>query len=471
MCVVGFLLPLCHQITTDFKPSHQDAPTALVLSPTRELATQIFKEGQRFSPDMKYAVIYGGVPKHTQVEELRKCPHIVVGTPGRLVDMLEMKKLDLSNLKVLVLDEADRMLDMGFEPQLKKIMDEVPKDHQTLFFTATWAKSVNKLAAKYLRKGSDLVRVTIGSGEDLVANKSISQEFYELDDSEKEAQLWKCIEKLESTSKMIVFANTKRRIDHLSKQYWADGFGASAIHGDKTQQERESSLAKFVAGEWPLMFATDVAARGLDIKGAREKLSTHTAQCVSRTVLMCVCLYVLLYCLHLPCCCGCDLLLCISLLLLRKPGVTHVLNFDMPRDVENYVHRIGRCGRAGATVPRPFFFLSLFPPLLFLLVTPILLVLYVHKSGPKILLHHTRAQDSIVMSHFSQHYIFSASSFTLAAHVAEPKFYTRIYSPPPPPPRLLMSTPNIVFYLAFSHLLVSFNLSIGNLDHVLEQGL
>jgi superfamily II DNA/RNA helicase len=297
---LGFLLPAFQQIQQD--KSKSKGPKALVLAPTRELAMQIAGECDKFVSlfGISCVCVYGGVPKPPQQKLLQANPEMVIATPGRLTDFLSMGLhwFGLGDVKYLVLDEADRMLDMGFEPQITKIIGETAsvEDRQTVFFSATWPKSVKKMAAKYLKKGEELTRVTIGSTEELVANTAISQQFYELDDSEKDAALWKIITELPDNSKVVTFANTKRRIDYLASACWQEGFGASAIHGGKTQGERDEGLKQFAEGKWPLMFATDVAARGLDIK-----------------------------------------------------GVTHVINFDMPRDVEQYVHRIGRTGRAGAS--------------------------------------------------------------------------------------------------------------------------
>lgn len=307
---LGFLLPMVHAISSQqLTGAAATAPAALILTPTRELALQIEKQFLKFcggSSSANAAIcgircvcVYGGASKGLQIRALKTLkPRIIIATPGRMNDLLDNctpPVTTLNYVKHLVLDEADRMLDMGFEPQIKKIIKQTQPGRQTLFFTATWPKAVHKMALRYLRKGAEIVHVTIGSMEELVANKSVSQEFFELDDSEKDEKLWRIIKDCkEGTMKMIVFANTKRRIDHLSNAYWKDGFGASAIHGGKTQPEREEALEHFATGKWPLMFATDVASRGLDI-----------------------------------------------------PGVTHVVNFDMPRDVDSYIHRIGRTGRAG----------------------------------------------------------------------------------------------------------------------------
>lgn len=195
------------------------------------------------------------------------------------------------------------MLDMGFEPQISQIFAKLPpaaavgaqSSRQTLCFTATWPKAVRKLAASYLRADATIT-LFIGGGADaeLEANRAVSQLFVHATDDEKDRKLFDFLCALPDGSRVVVFANTKRRVESLSKRFWDEGFGTCAIHGDKKQNERDAALASFVANRSPLMFATDVAARGLDIK-----------------------------------------------------GVTHVVNFDMAKDVESYVHRIGRTGRAG----------------------------------------------------------------------------------------------------------------------------
>ena len=245
--------------------------------------------------------VYGGTNVRDQIRTLKSmAPALVVATPGRLNDLLGQNAIFLGQSAVVVLDEADRMLDMGFEPEIKKIFAFLPQPRQCLFFTATWPKSVRQLASTFLRKDAKTVFVGMSPDAELEANKAVSQLFIKATDDEKDQKLYKlfCEITAEAEGKppvrAIIFANTKRRVDHLCKLFWDEGFAPCAIHGDKKQQERDVALAKFATGELNLMFATDVAARGLDIK-----------------------------------------------------GVSHVINFDMARDVEAYVHRIGRTGRAG----------------------------------------------------------------------------------------------------------------------------
>jgi len=259
-----------------------------------ELATQIEQVAKKFGAclDISTAIMYGGAPKGPQAKELKQRPHLVVATPGRLCDFMADGTANLSNVAFLVLDEADRMLDMGFEPQMEIIMKQIPKERQSMMFSATWPKSVQKLAAKYLK--SDAAHINVGETEELAANKAVSQQFFNLGDDEKENKLWRILYDLGEGTKIIIFANTKNRINKLQKEVWNNGYDCIAMHGDKQQWERDEGLKKFVSGEVPIMLATDVCARGLDIK-----------------------------------------------------DVSHVLNFDMARDVESYIHRIGRTGRGG----------------------------------------------------------------------------------------------------------------------------
>jgi len=289
------LLPAFRMISKG-KMDASNGPIALVLAPTRELAQQIEEVAVKFGAalDIKTTILFGGVPKPPQVKALKAKPELVVATPGRLMDLMQEGSVKLENVTYLVLDEADRMLDMGFEPQMDEIMKRIPAERQTLLFSATWPKSVKKLASKYLKKES--VHVNVGATEELSANKAVSQEFFKLDDDEKENKLWHILYEMKEKTKIIIFGNTKNRINKLQKEVWNNGYDCIAMHGDKTQQERDAGLKQFVSGEVPIMLATDVCARGLDIK-----------------------------------------------------DVTHVLNFDMARDVESYIHRIGRTGRAGAS--------------------------------------------------------------------------------------------------------------------------
>eukprot|EP01018_Ginkgo_biloba_P009608 Gb_10302 [translate_table: standard] len=290
---LGYLLPAflhlrrCHN-------NSQMGPTVLVLAPTRELATQIQDETLKFgrSSRISCTCLYGGAPKGPQLRDLERGADIVVATPGRLNDILEMKRVSLRQVSFLVLDEADRMLDMGFEPQIRKIVNEIPRQRQTLMYTATWPKEVRKIAGDLL---VNPVQVNIGDVDELSANKSITQYVEVVPPMEKQRRVEQILRGQEPGSKIIIFCSTKRMCDQLTRSLGRQ-FGAAAIHGDKSQGERDWVLSQFRTGKSPVLVATDVAARGLDIKDIRV-----------------------------------------------------VINYDFPTGVEDYVHRIGRTGRAGAT--------------------------------------------------------------------------------------------------------------------------
>ncbi|XP_010420106.1 PREDICTED: DEAD-box ATP-dependent RNA helicase 46-like isoform X2 [Camelina sativa] len=290
---LGYLIPGFMHLQRIHNDS-QMGPTILVLSPTRELATQIQVEALKFGKSSKIscACLYGGAPKGPQLKEIERGVDIVVATPGRLNDILEMRRISLHQVSYLVLDEADRMLDMGFEPQIRKIVKEVPTKRQTLMYTATWPKEVRKIASDLLVNPA---QVNIGNVDELVANKSITQTVEVLAPMEKHTRLEQILRSQQPGSKIIIFCSTKRMCDQLARNLTRT-FGAAAIHGDKSQAERDDVLNQFRSGRTPVLVATDVAARGLDVKDIRV-----------------------------------------------------VVNYDFPNGVEDYVHRIGRTGRAGAT--------------------------------------------------------------------------------------------------------------------------
>lgn len=240
-----------------------DGPIVLVLAPTRELAVQIQKECSKFghSSRIRNTCVYGGVPRGQQIRDLHRGAEIVIATPGRLIDMLELGKTNLKRVTYLVLDEADRMLDMGFEPQIRKIVDQIRPDRQTLMWSATWPKEVKQLAADYL---NDPIQVQIGS-LDLAASHNITQLVEVVTDFEKRDRLVKHLETAsqDKESKILVFASTKRTCDDITKYLREDGWPALAIHGDKDQRERDWVLSEFRSGRSPIMVATDVAARGI----------------------------------------------------------------------------------------------------------------------------------------------------------------------------------------------------------------
>uniref|UniRef100_A0A5B6Z6M6 RNA helicase n=1 Tax=Davidia involucrata TaxID=16924 RepID=A0A5B6Z6M6_DAVIN len=296
-------------------------PLALILSPTRELSCQIHEEAKKFSyqTGVKVVVAYGGAPINQQLRELERGVDILVATPGRLVDLLERARVSLQMVKYLALDEADRMLDMGFEPQIRKIveqMDMPPRGlRQTLLFSATFPKEIQRLASDFLSNYIFLAVGRVGSSTDLIVQRV---EF--VHESDKRSHLMDLLHAQRSNgvhgkqALTLVFVETKKGADSLEHWLCVNGFPATTIHGDRTQQERELALRSFKSGHTPILVATDVAARGLDI-----------------------------------------------------PHVAHVVNFDIPNDIDDYVHRIGRTGRAGKTGLATAFFnennLSLAKPL------------------------------------------------------------------------------------------------------------
>ncbi|KAI3879290.1 hypothetical protein MKX03_024265 [Papaver bracteatum] len=276
-------------------------PLALIISPTRELSCQIHDEAKKFSylTGVKVAVAYGGAPMHQQLRNLERGVDILVATPGRLVDLIERARVSLSMISYLALDEADRMLDMGFEPQIRKIVQQMdmppPGERQTMLFSATFPAEIQRLASDFLSNYIFLTVGRVGSSTEL-----IEQRVEYVLDTDKRSFLMDLLHTQRENGTYgkqaltLVFVETKRGADALEHWLTINGFPATAIHGDKVQMEREQALRSFKTGATPIMVATDVAARGLDI-----------------------------------------------------PHVAHVINFDLPKDIDDYVHRIGRTGRAG----------------------------------------------------------------------------------------------------------------------------
>jgi len=260
---LSYCLPGIVHINAQPLLSPGDGPIVLVLAPTRELAVQIQTECSKFghSSRIRNTCVYGGVPKGQQIRDLTRGSEIVIATPGRLIDMLEIGKTNLKRVTYLVLDEADRMLDMGFEPQIRKIVDQIRPDRQTLMWSATWPKEVKQLASDYLH---DPIQVQIGSLE-LSASHNITQLVEVVSNFEKRDRLNKHIEiaSQDADSKMLVFASTKRTCDEITTYLREEGWPALAIHGDKAQRERDWVLDEFRNGRSPIMVATDVAARGI----------------------------------------------------------------------------------------------------------------------------------------------------------------------------------------------------------------
>jgi len=312
----GFLMPVFHkhdQSGNKFVRGQKVKPTLLVLAPTRELSVQILEEAQKFGRPLgiRSVCCYGGSSKYPQIAALERGVECVIATPGRLNDLLEMKKADLSSIKYLVLDEADRMLDMGFEPQIRSIVEKIPTERQTLLFSATWPKEIQRLAFDFLKNP---VQINVGEVDALVANKDIKQTIIMCNEDDKLDKLTEILRELvdqaddktdprvagggKAHEKIIVFVAKKISCHDLANRLWDDGFAVDSLHGDRPQWERTRVMQAFKNGTLRMLIATDVAARGLDVKDV---------------------------------------------------GV--VVNFDMPAGVnavEDYVHRIGRTGRAGA---------------------------------------------------------------------------------------------------------------------------
>jgi len=295
---LAFILPAIVHINAQPLLERGDGPIALVLAPTRELAQQIAEVAECYgsSSRIKSTCVFGGAPKGSQARDLQRGVELLIATPGRLFDFLEGKNTNLKRCTYLVLDEADRMLDMGCEPQLRKIVSQIRPDRQTLMWSATWPKEVQQLAYEFL--GRDVVRIQIGAVDALSANHRITQKVMVMTDLDKARSLVQLLDKImrEKESKTIIFAETKRAVDDLTRNLRRDGFPAMCMHGDKAQAERDWVLNEFREGKASILIATDVASRGLDVK-----------------------------------------------------DIKYVINYDYPKNSEDYVHRIGRTARAGGT--------------------------------------------------------------------------------------------------------------------------
>jgi ATP-dependent RNA helicase RhlE len=287
----AFALPILHHLSARrFRPERRHC-RVLVLSPTRELSGQILESfktyGRHVRPSVALAI--GGVPINRQVRALSNGVDVLVATPGRLLDLMQSQAVKLDRVEILVLDEADRMLDMGFIHDIRAIVAKLPAERQTLFFSATMPDEIEKLAAKLLR---DPVRVAV-TPPSKTADR-INQRVIHVDRNGKNALLAEVLRD-EATGRTLVFTRTKRGADRVVKSLASAGIHAEAIHGNKSQNQRERVLASFREGRLRTLIATDIAARGIDVE-----------------------------------------------------GITHVVNFDLPNIADSYVHRIGRTARAGA---------------------------------------------------------------------------------------------------------------------------
>ncbi|MGE4578101.1 MAG: DEAD/DEAH box helicase [Desulfuromonadales bacterium] len=288
----AFMLPALERLAT-LKKGPKGAPRILVLTPTRELASQVTDATRNYGKYLRVrsAVILGGSPYRDQFKALSQPLDLVVATPGRLIDHLDRGSLDLSRVEILVLDEADRMLDMGFQQDVEKITAATPADRQTLLFTATLDQAMTKLAMALLKNPVKIAMAPQGS-----TSLKIEQRLHVTDNLEHKQRLLEHLVTDGSMNQAIIFSATKRDADRLAQELSSRGHRAAALHGDMTQGARNRTVRDLRNGRVKLLVATDVAARGIDVT-----------------------------------------------------GISHVINFDLPKFAEDYVHRIGRTGRAGAS--------------------------------------------------------------------------------------------------------------------------
>lgn len=295
---LGYILPAIVHINSQQPLNRGDGPIALILAPTRELAQQIQTVANDFGSlsYVRNTCIFGGAPKGSQARDLERGVEICIATPGRLIDFLERGTTNLRRCTYLVLDEADRMLDMGFEPQIRKIIEQIRPDRQVLMWSATWPKEVRNLAEEYL---TDYTQLNIGSLT-LSANHNILQIIDVCQEHEKETKLGTLLQEIGNVNddggKTIIFVETKKKVENITRNIRRYGWPAVCMHGDKSQQERDYVLREFRNKKGSILVATDVAARGLDVD-----------------------------------------------------DVKYVINFDYPSSSEDYIHRIGRTGRSQCT--------------------------------------------------------------------------------------------------------------------------
>ncbi len=284
---LAFLIPIIERLATENSPRQI---SALVLVPTRELAMQVHEQYEQLRPrnESPAALVIGGVSEQRQIQALRKGARMVVATPGRLEDYLRRKLVDLRYVKTLVLDESDRMLDMGFLPAIRRIVAELPRERQTLCFSATLEASVANLVNDYMNKP---VRVAIGSISKPV--ESVELQAFEVPQAEKSEVLRQLLYAVKGQT--LVFARTKHGTERLTKTLLRDGFAAAMIHGDRSQSQRTGALSGFEEGKFQVLVATDVASRGIHVN-----------------------------------------------------NIAHVINYDLPQIPEDFIHRVGRTGRMGS---------------------------------------------------------------------------------------------------------------------------
>ncbi|KAG6448127.1 probable ATP-dependent RNA helicase DDX43 [Manduca sexta] len=291
---LAFLLPALIHIEGQTIPREKrEGPVVLIMAPTRELAQQIEREvGKYHYKGIKSICLYGGGDRKDQIKGLTKGVDIVIATPGRLNDLVLARHLNAINFSYIVLDEADRMLDMGFEPQIRKSLFDVRPDRQTVMTSATWPSGVRRLAQSYMK---DPIQVNVGS-LDLAAVHTVTQKLLFVDEDKKEQALYEFLYSMDPNDKVIIFCGKKATATHITTELCLKGIHCQSLHGDREQSDREAALGEMVDGTVNILVATDVASRGIDIK-----------------------------------------------------DLTHVVNLDFPRHIEEYVHRVGRTGRAGKT--------------------------------------------------------------------------------------------------------------------------
>ena len=288
----AFSLPILQNLAIEKKKAKPHAPRVLILSPTRELALQIQENIQAYGANLhiRSTAIFGGVSQVPQVKQLAQGVEILVATPGRLMDLIQQRQVNLSQIEVFVLDEADRMLDMGFIQPIRQIISKLPYERQNLFFSATMPKDIQELASSILVHPVKVEVTPVSSTTELV-----EQQLYYVDRSHKR-DLLKYLLENKDMKRVIVFTRTKHGANRVSEVLMKTRIPSAAIHGNKSQGARQRALAQFQSGEIRVLVATDIAARGIDVD-----------------------------------------------------GITHVINFEVPNIAESYVHRIGRTGRAGAS--------------------------------------------------------------------------------------------------------------------------
>ena len=288
---LAFVLPVIQNITNAISKQQSHAGIrAVILSPTRELAIQTDEtfEKMAMGTSVRSAIAIGGVGERLQLARIRKGARVLIATPGRLYDFLSRNLVDLRGVRMLVLDEADRMLDMGFLPTIKRLMAAMPTDRQTLFFSATIESSVRHLVDEHVRNA---VRIEVGSVSKPI--DKVELHLYEVEQDRKLGLLARMLR--DETGSFLIFARTKRGVDRLSKKLAGEGVRAAVIHGDRTQNERNRALSGFQQGSYRVLVATDIAARGIHVE-----------------------------------------------------GISHVVNYDLPQVPEDFIHRVGRTARAGA---------------------------------------------------------------------------------------------------------------------------